>query len=24
LVGSYLMAWATIGKGLWCRQCKRF
>lgn len=24
LTGSYLLAWATIGKGLWCRNCKRF
>jgi hypothetical protein len=24
LTGCYLMAWALIGKGRWCRQCKRF
>jgi len=24
LVGLYLMAWAIIGKGRWCRECKRF
>ena len=23
-VGLYLTAWALIGKGRWCRQCKRF
>lgn len=23
LIGLYLIAWATIGKGLWCRQCKQ-
>ena len=24
LAGCYLAAWAMIGKGRWCRQCKRF
>jgi hypothetical protein len=24
LTGVYLIAWSTIGKGLWCRQCKKF
>ena len=24
LTGGYLIAWATIGKGCWCRTCKRF
>ncbi len=24
LVGAYLLIWATAGKGLWCRNCKRF
>lgn len=24
LAGAYLVAWATIGKGQWCRQCKTF
>ena len=24
LTGAYLIARATIGKALWCRQCKRF
>jgi hypothetical protein len=24
LAGAYLILWATIGKGLWCRTCKRF
>jgi hypothetical protein len=24
LVGGYLFVWATLGKGLWCRQCKKF
>ena len=24
LAGCYLVAWALIGKGRWCRQCKRF
>lgn len=23
LIGLYLIAWGTIGKGLWCRQCKQ-
>lgn len=23
MVGAYLIAWGTKGKGLWCRQCKR-
>lgn len=24
MAGLYLMAWATVGRGLWCRECKRF
>ena len=24
LTGTYLLAWASIGKGRWCRGCKRF
>jgi hypothetical protein len=24
LTGGYLLAWAIIGKGRWCRNCKRF
>lgn len=24
LAGAYLIAWATLAKGKWCRQCKRF
>ena len=24
LVGAYLVVWATLGKGLWCRGCKKF
>lgn len=24
LAGAYLMAWATLAKGMWCRQCKTF
>ncbi len=24
LTGLYLLAWATLGKGGWCRNCKRF
>ena len=24
LAGLYLIAWATIGGGRWCRQCKQF
>jgi hypothetical protein len=24
LVGAYLLVWATLGKGQWCRQCKTF
>ena len=24
LAGLYLFAWGTIGKGRWCRNCKRF
>jgi hypothetical protein len=24
LAGAYLLAWATIGRGRWCRGCKRF
>lgn len=23
-VGFYCFMWVTIGKGLWCRNCKRF
>ena len=22
--GAYLMVWATLGRGLWCRNCKKF
>ncbi len=22
--GLYLLVWSTWGKGLWCRQCKKF
>ena len=22
--GGYLIAWATLGKARWCRQCKTF
>jgi hypothetical protein len=24
LAGLHLIAWATLGKGYWCRECKRF
>jgi hypothetical protein len=24
LTGVYLLAWAAVGKGRWCRGCKRF
>jgi hypothetical protein len=24
LIGAYLLIWATRGKGLWCRACKKF
>lgn len=24
LIGCYLVAWSSIGRGRWCRQCKRF
>ena len=24
LTGIFLIVWATIGKGRWCRQCKTF
>ena len=24
VTGVYLMLWATLGKGRWCRTCKRF
>lgn len=24
LAGAYLIAWATLGKAMWCRQCKSF
>ena len=24
LAGVYLVAWATLAKGMWCRQCKTF
>lgn len=24
LAGAYLVAWATVGRGQWCRQCKTF
>jgi hypothetical protein len=24
VTGAYLLAWASIGKGPWCRGCKRF
>jgi len=23
MTGGYLLLWATLGKGAWCRQCKR-
>jgi hypothetical protein len=24
LTGVYLLAWAVVGRGRWCRGCKRF
>ena len=24
LIGTYLIVWATLGKGCWCRNCKKF
>jgi hypothetical protein len=24
LAGVYLILWSSLGKGLWCRQCKSF
>ena len=24
LTGCYLIIWATLGKGRWCRTCKKF
>jgi hypothetical protein len=24
LSGAYLLAWALVGRGRWCRGCKRF
>jgi hypothetical protein len=24
LVGGYLVVWVTLGKGCWCRECKKF
>ena len=24
LTGVYLIAWATVGQGRWCRNCKKF
>jgi hypothetical protein len=24
LTGAYLVVWATVGKGSWCRNCKKF
>lgn len=24
LTGAYLLSWASIGRGRWCRGCKRF
>ena len=24
LASGYLVAWATLGRGRWCRQCKKF
>jgi hypothetical protein len=24
LTGAYLLAWASAGRGRWCRGCKRF
>jgi len=24
ITGGYLIVWATLGKGRWCRECKKF
>ena len=24
LTGAYLIVWATLGRGCWCRTCKKF
>jgi peptidoglycan biosynthesis protein MviN/MurJ (putative lipid II flippase) len=24
VIAVYLLAWSTLGKGLWCRRCKSF
>jgi hypothetical protein len=24
LTGAYLLVWASVGRGRWCRTCKRF
>jgi hypothetical protein len=24
LAGAYLLTWASVGQGRWCRDCKRF
>jgi hypothetical protein len=24
LTGTYLIVWATLGRGNWCRECKKF
>jgi hypothetical protein len=24
LIGAYLIVWGTLGRGMWCRQCKKF
>jgi hypothetical protein len=24
LTGAYLVVWATLGRGEWCRNCKKF
>lgn len=24
LTGAYLIVWATLGQGRWCRECKKF
>jgi hypothetical protein len=24
LTGAYLLVWASVGRGRWCRGCKRF
>jgi hypothetical protein len=24
LIAGYLIIWSTAGRGLWCRQCKKF